>query len=167
MEKPVYLVLHGLNGGSHEEYVKDLVERRRAEGSTIIVLIARGMMDTKMVGWNVFHGARTGDVDIAARSVRRGLESLSKAKNQQQRKQRQVLVGVGYSMGAIILSNYVARSGEHCALDAAMAISGKKYFWSISVSCYAFVFTFYIRVMFLHINSFFYLSKVGWICANN
>ena len=26
--------------------------------------------------------------------------------------------------GAIILSNYVARSGKHCALDAAMAISG-------------------------------------------
>ena len=33
--KPVYLVLHGLNGGSHEEYVKELVKQRRAEGSRI------------------------------------------------------------------------------------------------------------------------------------
>lgn len=57
--KPVYLVLHGLNGGSHEEYVKELVKRRRAEGSTVVVMIARGMMDTSMTGWNVFHGART------------------------------------------------------------------------------------------------------------
>lgn len=57
--KPVYLVLHGLNGGSHEEYVKELVKRRRAEGSTVVVMIARGMMDTSMEGWNVFHGART------------------------------------------------------------------------------------------------------------
>jgi predicted alpha/beta-fold hydrolase len=119
--KPVYLVLHGLNGGSHEEYVKDLVKRRRAEGSTVVVLIARGMMDTKMSGWNVFHGARTGDVDIAARALRRGLTLLAET---QRRPRRQVLIGVGYSMGAIILSNYVARSGKHCSLDAAIAVSG-------------------------------------------
>jgi predicted alpha/beta-fold hydrolase len=30
----------------------------------------------------------------------------------------------GYSMGAIILGNMVARSGPECALDAAVAISG-------------------------------------------
>ncbi|KAL7533893.1 hypothetical protein ACHAXR_005510 [Thalassiosira sp. AJA248-18] len=121
LDKPVYLVLHGLNGGSHEEYVKDLVKRRISEGSTVVVLIARGMMDTEMVGWNVFHGARTGDIDIAARAMRRGLKSLAEAN---QRPQRQILAGVGYSMGAIIISNYVARSGTHCALDAAMAVSG-------------------------------------------
>ncbi|KAL9181809.1 hypothetical protein ACHAXT_012152 [Thalassiosira profunda] len=121
LSKPVYLVLHGLNGGSHEEYVKDLVKRRRAEGSTVVVLIARGMMDTQLSSWNCFHGARTGDVDIAARSLRRGLTSLAEA---HKLPQRQLLAGVGYSMGAIILSNYVARSGEHCALDAAMAVSG-------------------------------------------
>jgi predicted alpha/beta-fold hydrolase len=36
----------------------------------------------------------------------------------------QILVGIGYSMGAIVLANYVASYGEECALDAAMAISG-------------------------------------------
>ena len=96
INKPVYLILHGLNGGSHEEYVKDFVKRRRSEGSTVVVLIARGMMDTKLVGWNAFHGARTGDVDIAARSLRKGLLSLADAYDM---KQRQVLSGVGYSMG--------------------------------------------------------------------
>jgi len=35
-----------------------------------------------------------------------------------------VLVGAGYSMGAIILSNYVASYGRECALDAAVAVSG-------------------------------------------
>ena len=120
--KPVYLILHGLNGGSHEEYVKDFVKRRRAEGSTCVVMIARGMMDTNVIGWNVFHGARTGDVDVSARALRRGLISLADAHDDV--KQRQILVGVGFSMGAIILSNYVARSGKHCALDAAMAVSG-------------------------------------------
>jgi predicted alpha/beta-fold hydrolase len=36
----------------------------------------------------------------------------------------QVIVGVGFSMGAIVLSNYVARYGPACALDGAMSISG-------------------------------------------
>jgi hypothetical protein len=96
--KPVYLVLHGLNGGSHEEYVKDLVKRRRSEGSTVLVLIARGMMDTKLVGWNAFHGARTGDIDAAARAIRRGLIALAEA-HRLRPDQRQILAGVGYSMG--------------------------------------------------------------------
>ncbi len=95
---PVYLILHGLNGGSHEEYVKDLVKRRRSEGSTVIVLIARGMMDTKLVGWNAFHGARTGDVDAASRAIRSGLISLAEAHHIKPN-QRQILAGVGYSMG--------------------------------------------------------------------
>ena len=123
--KPVYLLLHGLNGGSHEQYVMDMVQRRRDEGSTVIVFIARGMMDTAITKWNTFHGARTGDIDSVARSVRNGLESLAIANNSNRpNNERQLLAGVGYSMGAIILSNYVARSGDHCALDTAMAISG-------------------------------------------
>mmetsp|Transcript_2559 Transcript_2559/g.3650 ORF Transcript_2559/g.3650 Transcript_2559/m.3650 type:complete len:293 (+) Transcript_2559:1222-2100(+) len=71
-------------------------------------------MDTPVVGWNVFHGARITDVEVSA-------EAVSKAKGP-----NQLLAGVGYSMGAIIISNYVARSGSGCHLDAAMAISGKQ-----------------------------------------
>jgi hypothetical protein len=62
----------------------------------VVVLIARGMMDTKLVTWNTFHGARTGDVDAAARALRDGLTSLAIAHD---RKRRQILAGVGYSMG--------------------------------------------------------------------
>ena len=62
--------------------------------------------------WNVFHGARILDVETSAKAV-------SKATSP-----GQMLAGVGYSMGAIIISNYVARSGANCYLDAVMAISG-------------------------------------------
>lgn len=51
--KPIYLVLHGLNGGSSEGYVVDLAARRVAQGSTVVVLIARGLMDTPIRGWSV------------------------------------------------------------------------------------------------------------------
>jgi predicted alpha/beta-fold hydrolase len=110
--KPLYLILHGLNGGSQEEYVKDFSLRRTAEGSTVCVMVARGLMDLPVRGWDVFHGARWTDAHSAAKALRAGLG------------EGQILAGVGFSMGAIILSNYVARSGTDCALDTAVAISG-------------------------------------------
>jgi predicted alpha/beta-fold hydrolase len=75
-------------------------------------MVARGLMDTPVRGWNVFHGARTTDIEAVAHAVRKALG------------RDQILVGVGFSMGAIILSNYVAKSGLDCRLDAAMAVSG-------------------------------------------
>jgi predicted alpha/beta-fold hydrolase len=112
-EKPVYLVLHGLNGGSDEEYVRDLTLRRNAENSTVVVMVARGLMDLPVKGWNCFHGARTSDAHAAALAVKRAIQG-----------NHQILIGAGYSMGAIILSNYVASYGEECALDGAVSISG-------------------------------------------
>lgn len=45
-DMPVYLILHGLNGGSDEDYIRDFIYRRRQAGSTCIVMIARGLMGT-------------------------------------------------------------------------------------------------------------------------
>ena len=111
-DKAVYVVLHGLSGGSQEEFIKDHVHRATALGHTVIIMIARGLMDTPIRGWNVFHGARIADIEATAQTIRRAIPP------------GQSLVGVGYSMGAIILANYVARSGADCALDAAIAVSG-------------------------------------------
>ena len=111
--KPIYFVLHGLSGGSMEEYIRDLTIRRNQEGSTVIVMIARGLMDTPIRGWNIFHGARTSDAQAAASVIKHRAVADG-----------QILVGAGYSMGAIIIANYVASYGKDCALDAAVAVSG-------------------------------------------
>ena len=111
-EAPLYMILHGLNGGSHEEFVRDFVDRRHKEGSTVVVMVARGLMDLPIRGWNTFTGARWTDAHEAALAIRKGLG------------EHQILGGAGYSMGAIILSNYAARAGPECALDAAVAVSG-------------------------------------------
>ena len=50
---PLYLILHGLNGGSEEGYVVDMTASRTEEGSTVVVMIARGLMDTPIQGWTV------------------------------------------------------------------------------------------------------------------
>lgn len=68
--------------------------------------------DTPIRSWGLFHGARVHDAHDAATALRRALTS------------NQLLVGVGYSMGAIVLNNYVAEAGSACALDAAFTISG-------------------------------------------
>lgn len=110
--KPLYLVLHGLSGGSQEAFVKDFAHRRNDEGSTVVIMIARGLMDTPVKSFDVFHGARIDDAAEAAKALRRTVKG------------DQTLAGIGFSMGAIILTNYVARSGSDCALDVGMAISG-------------------------------------------
>ncbi len=107
-----FLILHGLNGGSDEEYVKDFTNTALEKGDVSCVLIARGLMGTPVVNGKMFHGARIGDVDIVAKKMRDAMPSDSK------------LVGVGYSMGAITLANYVARAADKCALDAAIGIGG-------------------------------------------
>jgi len=62
--------------------------------------------------WNIFHGARTSDAHAAALALRRALGG------------DRVLIGVGYSMGAIVMNNYVASYGPACVLDAAIGVSG-------------------------------------------
>lgn len=110
---PLYLVLHGLNGGSQEEYVKDFALRRTTlQNSTVVVMIARGLMDLPVRGMDIFHGARWQDAHQAAQTLRQTIVGP------------QILAGVGYSMGAIVMGNMVTRTGPDCALDVAMAISG-------------------------------------------
>jgi len=60
-EKPIYLVLHGLNGGSKEGYVIDFCHERNEEGSTCVVMIARGLADTPIQGWTVSTHSKIGD----------------------------------------------------------------------------------------------------------
>lgn len=111
-DKPLYLILHGLNGGSNEEYVKDFCMRSTAKGSTVAILVTRGLMGSPILGDSLPHFARMSDIDSAARALRKATAP------------NQTLAAVGYSMGAIDLATYVASSGKDCPLDAAVALSG-------------------------------------------
>ena len=58
-----------------------------------------------------FHGARTSDVAALVALVAAAAPGVP-------------LVGVGYSMGAIVLANYLGVAGAGCPLRAAVAVSG-------------------------------------------
>ena len=109
---PVYLILHGMNGGSDESYCRDLALRRTKAGSTVVVMVSRGLMELPLAGMNIFRADRLSDAHETALAVRRAMDHS------------QMLAGVGYSMGAIVLNNYVATYGTNCALSAAFSISG-------------------------------------------
>jgi predicted alpha/beta-fold hydrolase len=116
--KRVYLILHGINGDSREGYVADFVDRQVRQGNVCAVLVTRGLGDSPILGDNILHFARTKDVEAAARALKSAIREVSNDN------EAPLLSGVGYSMGAITLGNYVATSGAECELDAAVAISG-------------------------------------------
>ena len=98
--RPVAVVLHGLNGGSAEPLVMDFVHHATERlGWTCVVMIARGLAGVGNTSGVPFNGARTSDL-AAALDVIRGAVPGSTP-----------LVGVGYSMGAIVLAHYVGVAG--------------------------------------------------------
>lgn len=110
IDRPAFLILHGLNGGSTEPYVLDLVRRANAEGITAAVMINRGLMKTPLRGGESFTGARTSDAKCAVEALRHALGGK--------------IVLVGFSMGGIVACNYVAKSGKNAGVIGAVSFSG-------------------------------------------
>jgi len=130
-DKPTFLVLHGLNGGSTEPYVLDLARRAPKEGHTVAVMINRGLMKTPMRGDSLFHGARTSDVGCAVDALHRALYGTSRFDDDDDddsksspKKKKSKIVLVGFSMGGIIAANYAAKSGPNSGLAGAVSFSG-------------------------------------------
>ena len=108
---PLAIVLHGLNGGSNEPLVQDFVKAATARRWTCVVLNARGLGGTQLTSGQPFHGARTSDLEALVKLVAKVAPPTP-------------LVGVGFSMGAIVLANYLGVAGSRCPLVAAIAVSG-------------------------------------------
>ena len=107
-DAPVILVLHGLNGGSDEPYVRYLAQAAHERGSVCACLVARGLMATP-VRASLFHGGRTSDVGSAVAVLKECFGD------------RVALIGI--SMGGIVAANYAARSGPQSNLVACCAVS--------------------------------------------
>mmetsp|Transcript_31647 Transcript_31647/g.38752 ORF Transcript_31647/g.38752 Transcript_31647/m.38752 type:complete len:664 (-) Transcript_31647:222-2213(-) len=121
ISKPIYFVLHGVTGGSQDEFVKDFCYRETQNNHTVIVMITRGLMQTPIKnGESLFHFGRISDVTTAATAVKRAMSRMTSGENQK-------LIGVGFSMGGQTVANYVARSGKKCQLDAAIVFSAGVY----------------------------------------
>jgi len=77
----------------------------------VVVMIARGLMNTPIHKGHLFHGARISDLQETVEMLSTSCGGAP-------------IVAAGFSMGAIILSNYIAQLGKDCPLTAAVAVAG-------------------------------------------
>eukprot|EP01029_Cantina_marsupialis_P028277 TRINITY_DN775953_c0_g1_i1.p1 TRINITY_DN775953_c0_g1~~TRINITY_DN775953_c0_g1_i1.p1 ORF type:complete len:384 (-),score=90.14 TRINITY_DN775953_c0_g1_i1:220-1371(-) len=106
----IVILLHSLSGGGRELYMQWVVDYLTKQGLNCVVFTNRGCGGSKLKTPRPFNGRYTGDLRTVVKHV-------------QEKYEGKTLVGVGYSLGASILANYVSEEGENCALTGAMCVS--------------------------------------------
>ncbi|KAE8144971.1 Alpha/Beta hydrolase protein [Aspergillus avenaceus] len=117
--KPMLVVLHGLSGGSHEIYLRHVVAPLIADKSwEACVINSRGCAQTKITSGVLYNARATWDVRQAVKWLRKTFPNRP-------------LFGIGFSLGANILTNYLGEEGEACQLKAAVLCASP---WNLEVS---------------------------------
>lgn len=115
--KPMLIALHGLTGGSHEVYLRETLAPLTANGWEACVVNGRGCALSKIITPQLFNSRATWDV----RQLILTLHSLFP---------NRPLYGIGFSLGANILTNYVGEEGTSCILKAAVSCSNP---WNLEI----------------------------------
>ncbi|KAK4127932.1 AB-hydrolase YheT [Parathielavia appendiculata] len=109
--RPMLIVLHGLSGGSHEIYLRHSIAPLVMDGGDweICVVNSRGCANSKVTSGTLFNARATWDVRQIVKWARRTFPNRP-------------LFGLGFSLGANILTNYVGEEGASCPLKGAIAV---------------------------------------------
>ncbi|ORX78855.1 AB-hydrolase YheT [Basidiobolus meristosporus CBS 931.73] len=111
-DTPTVVILHGLTGGSHESYVRQVVESMTqgpGQFRTVVVNF-RGCADTQLTSTQLYSGAYTDDLRIALKFIQ---DRIPKAK----------LAGLGFSLGSNVLVKYIGEEKENCPFVGAVSVS--------------------------------------------
>ncbi|RDW83920.1 putative hydrolase, alpha/beta fold family [Aspergillus mulundensis] len=120
--KPMLVVLHGLSGGSHELYLRHVVHPLIADqGWEACVVNSRGCAQTKISTGILYNARATWDVRQTVKWLRKTFPNRP-------------LFGIGFSLGANILTNYLGEEGDACQLKAAVICANP---WNLEVSSVA------------------------------
>ncbi|KAI9371667.1 Alpha/Beta hydrolase protein [Aspergillus egyptiacus] len=120
--KPMLVILHGLSGGSHELYLRHVVHPLIADrGWEACVINSRGCAQTKISTGVLYNARATWDVRQAVKWLRAAFPNRP-------------LFGIGFSLGANILTNYLGEEGDACQLKAAVIVASP---WNLEISSVA------------------------------
>ncbi|OCL14433.1 carboxylesterase-like protein [Glonium stellatum] len=121
--KPMLVLLHGLSGGSHELYLRHVLAPliTKEGGWEACVVNSRGCAMSKITTPFLYNARATWDVRQMIKWLRKTFPNRP-------------LFGIGFSLGANILTNYVAEEGSSCELKAAVVCSNP---WNLEVSSLA------------------------------
>ncbi|KAI9509362.1 AB-hydrolase YheT [Russula earlei] len=115
-ETPIVVVLHGLTGGSYESYVRAIIGPATKPidqgglGYRAVVVNFRGCAGVPLTTPQLYSSCHTDD-------LRQALLYIS------HRYPTAPLLGLGFSLGANILTRYVAEEGEDCRFISACALA--------------------------------------------
>lgn len=110
-DKPLLIVLHGLTGGSHEAYVRSLVDRITTNyGFEACVLNSRGCSESCITTPQLYNGVWTNDIrDFVVK-----LRALFPKRK---------FYLVGFSLGASIATNYLGQEGSNSQIECAAILA--------------------------------------------
>ncbi|KAI8074177.1 Alpha/Beta hydrolase protein [Gongronella butleri] len=113
IEKPVVVYLHGLTGGSHESYIRGVIEEltSRSDAFQTVVINNRGCGRSEIRTPKLFSGRYTDDVRYAFKQI------------QQRVKPGTPIIALGFSLGANILVNYLGEEGDRTPITAAVSVA--------------------------------------------
>ncbi|KAG1467360.1 hypothetical protein G6F56_004458 [Rhizopus delemar] len=110
---PTLVVLHGLTGGSHESYIRSLLQvliqppfQYRA-----VVLNSRGCANSEIKTPQMYNGAYTDDLRLALVHIQNKLGA------------HVPLVAIGFSLGSNILVKYLGEEGDKTPFKAAVSVA--------------------------------------------
>ncbi|KAJ5504809.1 AB-hydrolase YheT [Penicillium fimorum] len=117
--KPMLVLLHGLSGGSHEVYLREVLAPLVKDGAwEACVVNSRGCAQTNISTGVLYNARATWDVRQSVKWLRKQFPNRP-------------LFGIGFSLGANILTNYLGEEGDACQLKAAVICASP---WNLDVS---------------------------------
>ncbi|KAI0598039.1 Alpha/Beta hydrolase protein [Biscogniauxia sp. FL1348] len=117
--RPMLVVLHGLSGGSHEIYLRHAIAPLVDGGQwEVCVVNSRGCAKSKITTGLLYNARATWDTRQVVKWLR------NKYPNRP-------LFGLGFSLGACILTNYLGEEGSAAQLKAAIVCANP---WNLEVS---------------------------------
>jgi predicted alpha/beta-fold hydrolase len=117
-DSPIIIGMHGISGGSHEQYIRHMLRPLTQKGWSACVINARGCAWSKITTPHLFNARATWDV--------RQLVKWFKATWPNRK-----LYIIAFSLGANILTNYLGEEGEACQIEAAIVVGNP---WNLDVA---------------------------------
>ncbi|KAI0037036.1 Alpha/Beta hydrolase protein, partial [Vararia minispora EC-137] len=121
----VVFVAHGLVGGSHDSYVRAALAHLSADrsqgglGMRAIVMNSRGCNHSPVTTPKLYHAGATDDIRHAMLWIAKTFPDSP-------------VYGLGFSLGANLLTKYVGEEAESCPLSAAVSIANPFDFVAVS-----------------------------------
>lgn len=113
-QKPLLAIIPGVTGDASKMYMISLAKASYQHGYDVVVVNYRGLGGVPLKTPKVYHGGSDPDVKEA-------IDYLYEEYCESGRKRKMFAIGV--SLGAGILTNYIAKAGSKCPLTAACSVA--------------------------------------------